>query len=172
LISCPSDNYYVVILSYTIVLFPGLDTLFIFPLICNTLGNNLHSCFPDSRYFVKRYFHGGEELSNQLVYNRTVIFWRLMASVPPIMISLFINDISLSLQLAGICGKIVSLMIPALLQRYSKEKLNGAKSLSSTFLLAENPYSSRFSDNVYTNAVLIIAFICLAICMCQVFVIM
>lgn len=154
------------------MLFPALDTLSIFPLICNTLGNNLHSCFPDSRKFVKQYFNGGEELSNKTVYRRTVIMWRLVASIPPIFISFFASDISLSLQLAGICGIIVSLMIPALLQRYSKEKLHDAKSLSPNFLLAENPYSSMFSSNFYTNTVLIISFVCLAICLCQVFVVM
>jgi amino acid permease len=148
--------------SLVIVLFPALDTLSIFPLIANTLGNNLHSCFPESRKFVKNSL-SGEGSSAGTVHRMTTIMWRLVASIPPIVISAFVTDISLSLQLAGICGIIVSLIIPSLLQRYSREKIHDM----SSFLLTENPYSTSFSDNVYTNAVLVIAIISLAICMCQ-----
>jgi phosphotransferase system glucose/maltose/N-acetylglucosamine-specific IIC component len=163
-----SDNYFVVILSFIIVIFPALDTLSIFPLICNTLGNNLHSCFPESKFIVKIFSSGGEEMNRKVLYKRTSIMWRLISSIPPIIISLFVTDLSLSLQLAGICGIIVSLIIPALLQRYSKEKLNDLKLLSPTFRLSDNPYSSRFSGSFYVNVVLLTSFFCLAICMCQV----
>lgn len=153
--------------SLVIALFPALDTLSIFPLIANTLGNSMHAAFPESRNFVRSYL--GEGATPKSVYGWTTIMWRLIAAIPPIFLSAFITNLSLSLQLAGVCGIIVSLIIPALLQRYSKQQLQCIKSISSSFLLAENPYSSIFSDNMYTSVVLAIALIVLAICLCQVF---
>ena len=135
------------IFSTAIVLFPALDTLSIFPLIANTLGNNLNSCFPNTSNVMVKYFNFllPEESSKNAIRRRKTIIWRLIASIPPIVLSAFVTDISLSLQIAGMCGIIVSLVIPALLQKYSKEKIQEIKSVSSLFLLSENPYTSRFS---------------------------
>ena len=117
----------------------------------------------------------GEITSKENLHIKTTTLWRCIAIVPPIFMSMFITDISLSVQLAGICGIIVSMVIPALLQRHSRARLQiDVKTMSSSFLLAENPYSTQYTTetngNAYTNTILIFAIIVLSVCANQVFV--
>ena len=164
------------IISFVIALFPALDAIFTFSLIASTLGNNLQISFPNSGKFVENnssFF--GEVTSKDNLYTKTTALWRCTAVIPPIFMSVFITDMSLSVQLAGICGIIVSMVIPALLQRYSRARLQvDIKTMSSSFLLAENPYSTQYTTetngNLYTNTILIFAIIVLSVSANQVFI--
>lgn len=111
------------ILSYIIVLFPALDILLLFPLAASTLGNTLQVSFPESHKFVEKLSLLGDITSNVSLGRKTSLFLRVCASVFPVFLSIFVVNISLILQLAGICGIIIALIIPALLQRYSRAKL-------------------------------------------------
>jgi hypothetical protein len=152
----------VVVLAMIVVLFPALDTLSVFPLIANTLGNNLNAAFPSMRKCIAslRCFSGSDKES---IKKTTIVFWRLVASLPPVLFSRIFTDLSLTFQLAGMCGIIVALITPALLQRYSYIRVASTK-----LTLELNPYTSYFSAKIYTEAVLLIAGVALIICVAQI----
>jgi len=110
------------LLTTIVVLFPALDTLSVYPLIANTLGNNLHASFSPLSLFARSpplpESSSAEEhqLARKEQRNRESIFFRLVAALPPIFISLFVSDLTVSLQLAGFAGIVVALVTPALLQ--------------------------------------------------------
>lgn len=54
---------------------------------------------------------------SEQVHRSTTILWRLTAAVPPIIASSLVTDLIFSLQVAGLCGIVVALVTPALLQR-------------------------------------------------------
>lgn len=168
-----------------VVMFPALDTLSVFPLIANTLGNNLNVAFPVLRRLVRAAYNcyygrvsihdglnseeRGEEavlvdkrMRSQRVKKTTAILWRLVAATPPVICSHFVTALSTTLQFAGLCGIILALIIPALLQRYSHQRV-----ASVPLSLQRNPYSSCFSDNGYTDIVLGIATVAFAISIMQ-----
>ena len=137
----------IVIGSNLVVFFPALDTLSVFPLIANTLGNNLlasvgnaSSSLPlwiDENFLsinlIARAFKVEEitpttaTKANRLYKAGRIatVFFRLVASIPPLILSLYATDLSFSLQLAGICGLYVAFFAPALLQFESKKRLRG-----------------------------------------------
>ena len=166
------------VLTMVVVLFPALDTVSVFPLIANTLGNNLTVAFPFLQKIVRRCFnygygetkhiHGSRDGTdednpmkdiksftkerNEKVKKTTAVLWRLVAATPPVICSHFITDLSTTLQFAGLCGILLALIIPALLQKYSYERIANIP-----VSLQFNPYSSHFSSKFYTDIVLGIA---------------
>jgi hypothetical protein len=191
-------------LSMLIVLFPALDTLSVFPLIANTLGNNFHAAFPKGYKHTTKYLRylphsvvqfllrsssptgtrGASSSSTPIIYSTsnsyqirqlTLRCWRLVAAFPPVIISLFITNLSLTLQVAGTCGVLVALVIPALLQYYSLLEVPDLPSLSSdkkynpnSVHFEPNPYGGHFSQFVYIYLVLVIALIALGVCVLQI----
>mmetsp|Transcript_31304 Transcript_31304/g.46273 ORF Transcript_31304/g.46273 Transcript_31304/m.46273 type:complete len:407 (+) Transcript_31304:1-1221(+) len=116
------------IFSAIVVLFPALDTLSVFPLIANTLGNNLLATA--SPWIVtmfakhlpphnKTNTRAAKKLALKRATRIATICFRLIAAVPPLVGSLWANDLSFSLQLAGVAGLYVAFIAPALLQRQS-----------------------------------------------------
>lgn len=129
--------------SSVVVMFPALDTISVFPLIANTLGNNLLAASGPA--FVKFLAHHLPAhrpcftLVRQRIYRRSsnsfhdlptqvrkdlvkraskiaTVFWRLVAAVPPLVGSLWATDLSFSLLLAGVAGIYVAFFAPSLLQ--------------------------------------------------------
>ncbi len=107
--------------SLLIVLFPAFDTVSVFPLIANTLGNNLQafvkSFVPTSKDLRRR--REGED--DDKWWNRTIL-WRLVASIPPILLSVVLRDLTTTMQLAGACGVVVALLVPGMLQVKANER--------------------------------------------------
>ena len=114
------------VLSNVVVLFPAADTLSVFPLIANTLGNNLSTSSPGMTKRIRTLLKGrgwaGEELKTHTA-KVNMIIWRLIASVPPILASVYAKDLAFSLQLAGLAGLYVAFICPALLQRASSNAI-------------------------------------------------
>ena len=128
--------------SSVVVMFPALDTISVFPLIANTLGNNLLRAsgpaflkwiahhIPTQRpswTTIRRYrprrsssFHElPPHIRRELVQRASKIattFWRLVAAIPPLIGSLWATDLSFSLLLAGVAGIYVAFFAPSLLQ--------------------------------------------------------
>jgi amino acid permease len=130
--------------SNIVVIFPALDTISVFPLVANTLGNNLLSSYGawsirkiarllvrynqwkdcsglnvDVSWSDEHYDHlNAEEKRGVLEKSTEVasILWKLLASVPPVVGSIFASDLSLSLHLAGVAGIHVAFFAPSLLQ--------------------------------------------------------
>ncbi|GMH77549.1 hypothetical protein TL16_g07447, partial [Triparma laevis f. inornata] len=122
-------------LSNIVVLFPAADTISVFPLIANTLGNNLSTSIPKLPKRIDEFLvwkqGRDEEMVNaydkkaikkkrkELAQKLNTILWRLIASIPPILASVFASDLAFSLQLAGLSGLYVAFVCPTLLQRAS-----------------------------------------------------
>mmetsp|Transcript_21152 Transcript_21152/g.35847 ORF Transcript_21152/g.35847 Transcript_21152/m.35847 type:complete len:399 (-) Transcript_21152:872-2068(-) len=140
----------VYIVSMLVVLFPALDTLSVFPLIANTLGNNLNSSFPGVNHWIKQQGWSSDSYSLRRI---TLTFWRLVAAIPPVVASVFVSDLILSLQIAGLCGIVVALVTPALLQRQNQFRVT----LIPTSLRATGPIPDYFTSKTYSNAVLAVA---------------
>jgi len=147
-------------ISMVVVLFPAMDTLSVFPLIANTLGNNLHASFPALGTYLKA---SGLFTYPGSLKKATSVAWRLIASVPPIVMSMYVSDLMFSLQVAGLCGIIVALVAPALLQRQADIRT----SLIPASIKAAGPIPSTFNHRLYSSAVLLIAFVALLISIVQ-----
>ena len=149
------------------VVFPALDTISVFPLIANTLGNNLYSaCGGES---IKKVAKGlvqvksltGGCSSGQTYHSLSVdqrkevlqeaskvllLFWRLVSAIPPLFVSLFATDLSFSLLLAGVAGVHVAFFAPALLQLQSRKSWDG-----------KTVYSGWYSSTCWCYPVLLFA---------------
>lgn len=112
------------VVSKTIVLFPVVDTLSVFPLIAITLGNNLHSAsFKFINTNILNRVYTESKLATKQATSRLNIMWRIVACVPPIIISTYMTSFSFIIQLAGCGGIIVALITPALLQKAINKSL-------------------------------------------------
>ena len=152
------------VVSKTIVLFPVLDTLSVFPLIAITLGNNLHTAsFKFINNNILKRVYTESKLASKQATSRLNIMWRVVACFPPILISSYISSFSFIIQLAGCAGIIVALITPALLQRAINKSL---EEVTRSSLLA-SPYTHPFSRERHVNTVLYIGFTGLAICIYQ-----
>lgn len=154
------SRWAVTAVAMVVVLFPALDTLSVFPLIANTLGNNLNSAFPGLSAAVK---HAGLASERGYVRRITLILWRVIAAVPPILLSVYVHDLILSLQLAGLCGIVVALVTPALLQRQCEFR----SSLIPMSLKANSPIPLEFTSKRYSVAVLVLGGLALVIAFWQ-----
>lgn len=135
------------ILSKIVVIFPALDTISVFPLIANTLGNNLYaSAGPGSIKSLAKSIVAlkvklqEKDFSTRLSYNERYaslpmqerkralelsskvasLFWRLVAAIPPLLGSMVATDLSFSFLLAGIAGIHVAFIAPSMLQLKSR----------------------------------------------------
>ncbi|GMH74718.1 hypothetical protein TrST_g4009 [Triparma strigata] len=121
-------------LSNIVVLFPAADTISVFPLIANTLGNNLSTSIPKLPKRIDEFLEwregsqaslnsydkkAGKKRRKEFAQKLNTILWRLIASIPPILASVFASDLAFSLQLAGLSGLYVAFVCPTLLQRAS-----------------------------------------------------
>lgn len=98
-----SDSWYMRGISYFIILFPVLDVLSAFPLNAITLGNNMFGAY---------YGHRIHEVEN----NRSLrIAFRLLASIPPLILGMFVRELGVITDYAGTSGFILGLTIPGLL---------------------------------------------------------
>ena len=126
-----------------VVIFPALDTISVFPLVANTLGNNLLSTYGTFSIrkiarLVVHYNHirengfSWDSLCSKSMYDSLTLhekrktleksteiaslLWKLVAALPPIIFSLMATDLSFSLQLAGIAGIHIAFVAPSFLQ--------------------------------------------------------
>jgi hypothetical protein len=165
------------LVSGIIVLFPALDTISVFPLIANTLGNNLYSAAGgDSIKKVARRlvqfksFTGGcsRQTYNSLPADERIIlleeaskilltFWRLVSAIPPLFASLFATDLSFSLLLAGVAGVHVAFFAPSLLQLQSRRSWDG-----------KTVYTGWYSSSLWCFPVLVFATFALGVVFLQI----
>ena len=115
----PTDHsIFLLYATKLVVVFPALDTLSVFPLIANTLGSNLLAvCGSSAAHFITIFTQFllslQEKVVNlipsfsssrlekkndakQFVTQRvTIVFFRLLASAPPLLLSLHMTDLSM-----------------------------------------------------------------------------
>jgi hypothetical protein len=178
-------------LSMLVVLFPAFDTLSIFPLISNTLGNNLRAFFPTPNMVdvlgmrVARCVglrggegglgediarvegrDGGEDTVGEREENMkrvSTILWRIIASLPPIVLSMVVTDLVITMQIAGVCGIVVAFVFPSLLQMEALERLKQIP-----VVLHESDYQISISRAPWApHTVLMFSAIALGVCVYQ-----
>jgi hypothetical protein len=157
--------------SNVVVMFPALDTISVFPLIANTLGNNLlaASGSPFLKWIAHRLpsAHNSSSFrdlppevrkhSVQRASKIATVFWRLVAAFPPLVASLWATDLSFSLLLAGVAGLYVAFFAPSLLQ------------LSSSRTLKEDTiFSGWYSASILAYPVLLFATFALGVMLLQI----
>lgn len=135
------------LLSSVVVIFPALDTISVFPLIANTLGNNLYASagpsfikslakwmiatkgrLKDGSFFIgpstnERYYALSiqeRQKALELSSKTSSILWRLVAAIPPLILSMVASDLSFSFLLAGVAGIHVAFLAPCMLQLKSQ----------------------------------------------------
>lgn len=150
-------------LAMIVVLFPALDTLSVFPLIAITLGNNLHAACP---WLDQLLYQGGAGAGDKATVRKmTRIFWRLVASIPPIVGSIFVHDLVVSLQVAGLCGIFVALITPALLHQQTAHRMALIPpSMQTTMPLL---FPDAFNRAVYVQLVIALGVVAMAIALGQ-----
>jgi amino acid permease len=146
------------VLSQVVVLFPALDTLSVFPLISNTLGNNLNSSAPHATRMISQFLKPRYEAAGRTAADRhkkarqiSTAMFRLIAATPPIILSVYCSDLAFSLQLAGVAGLYVAFICPSFLQLRSIEAMNRNE------LPAFNEYSGFHSGKAVCVGVLVFA---------------
>jgi amino acid permease len=176
------------LLSMVVVLFPALDTLSVFPLIANTLGNNLNSAFPFLRDRVTAHYHAQQANKGPILQTGdaevcagkvvvacshqdraairriTLTVWRLVAAVPPILASMAVTDLMFSLQIAGLCGIVVALITPALLHRHGPLRYS---LLPRSLQPIDTSLQSLYSGERLSFMVLLLAAVAISICALQ-----
>jgi hypothetical protein len=179
----PKIMFFLRTASSIVVLFPALDTISVFPLIANTLGNNLYAAAGGSsikmlarrmveyRAWLNGNFSSGycsDERYNALSIDEkkkaletaskvASIFWRLVAALPPLLGSLVATDLSFSLLLAGAAGIHVAFFAPSLLQLHSSRLSEGS-----------TIYSGWYSGTILCFPVLAFATLSLAVVLLQI----
>ncbi|OWZ14876.1 Transmembrane protein [Phytophthora megakarya] len=131
------------LLSMIVVVFPALDTLSVFPLISVTLGDNMAAVIP------KRWTRHGRKSSWKLLC-------RFGAALPPLLISMFVSDLSVTLQISGLMGIYVAFFAPALLQLQASREFP-----------TSNIYSGKFSGKAYVYGVLVFGMLALLVLLYQ-----
>ncbi len=144
---------FITCLAMTVVLFPALDTLSVFPLIAITLGNNLHAAFPQVDNWLKQ-LPVLATYDKKLLRKWTSLLWRLVAAIPPVILSVVVTNLVVSLQIAGLCGIIVALVTPALLHQQTQYRIELIPSGMKITTLA---FPDAFNNSLYVNTVLGIA---------------
>jgi hypothetical protein len=166
--------------SGIVVVFPALDTISVFPLIANTLGNNLfaaagpeHVKWLGKRIVWYQSWRAGNRSDSLEPYHQlpfddrrkvlekagriASIFWRLVSSLPPLLGSLVATDLSFSFLLAGVAGIYVAFFAPSLLQL-----------VSSTQLKDQTIYAGWYSRTAYCYTVLGVATLSLGVVIMQI----
>jgi hypothetical protein len=178
--------------SSFIVIFPALDTISVFPLIANTLGNNLfaatspsflkwiaqhlaplpysHRSLAPSRSaasFSSAYseldLDGRKSLLKRASHISTII-WRLVAAIPPLVGSIWATDLSFSLLLSGIAGLYVAFFAPSLLHISSRRRMVA----DGGGIDDRNIFSGWYSPTILTYPVIGFAFFALYMVVSQV----
>jgi len=160
--------------SSIILFFPALDTISVFPLIASTLGSNLFASkvgavdlilkfmIPESPCCGNNEIKLSKKRRGERATKIAIIFWRLVASIPPIIGSIWVKDLSLSFLFSGISGIYIAFFIPALLQRSSTIELE-----KKNCTISDTVYSGWHSNSIFPQGILMFAAVSLCIMLLQ-----
>jgi hypothetical protein len=109
-----NESSIVSLLSNYIILFPAVDVMSAFPLSAITLGNNLHA-FSTSLKPVESASHGSDRCR--------IIWFRCLATIPPVLGACFVRDLGVITKYTGITGFAIIFFYPVLLSCRSQSSL-------------------------------------------------
>lgn len=144
---------YLIIINYIVVLFPAIDIISVYPLVTTTLANSIYAAISDN-------------IINTYNSHYIIIYiTRIIASLPPIIISYYIRDLRKTVLISGLFSIIVALFIPAMLQLasqnillhvYKQQQQQSNNVNNNTRILYKSPYNWHFNHRFYCYLVLIV----------------
>jgi len=133
-----------------IVCFPALDVVSAFPLNAITLGNNLMGAAFGRRI-------------HEVEKNRWIVMtFRILASVPPIILAIIVRKLGTITDYAGTTGFIITFCFPALLYTYSRKKAS-QKGFSTDTAYSAFSSSSPFAIFLFTFGAAMFVFVSVSI---------
>ena len=108
------------LISTYVVLFPALDCLSAYPLMAIMLGNSLHVCFSGRE---KEHHEHGVSSSSQTTVKTSLLRYRLLAAIPPILGAMFVSNPGAITNYTGISGIVIGFVFPPLLSKASEQYL-------------------------------------------------
>lgn len=130
------------VLAFYILLFPALDVASAFPLNAITLGNNLIAMRDEKKPGVGA---AAAAIGSSRPGRRTVVAFRLLAAVPPIIAGFFVRELGRISEWCGTVGIVITLVFPAVLNLKSRQVLKEVFALDS----AKTYYSNELSRKRY-----------------------
>ena len=153
------------IVSFYIVLFPAFDVASVFPLCAITLGNSMHSAYISSKdsaslvncknsdedFTLLTQSSGGSSGNSSLINEgrQKLKYFRLLASVPPIICAYFMSNLGQITDFTGITGFLIAFIFPAMLSRASISRLTKLNLPTRTY------YTTRFTSTYMINLTLL-----------------
>ena len=139
-----SGNVVTIFISYVVRLYPVVSVTSAFTLYADTVGNSARAMLCPS----KSYKHGGKKCLSEAkmkVFSRWIFIWLSCLGA-----SLLV-DITVIVNVCGLLGVILVMVIPGFLQLKSKQLCE------EEFGRSETPFSWHFSNNCYVYIILVIA---------------
>ena len=151
------------IVSFYIVLFPAFDVASVFPLCAITLGNSMYSAYnsakvstslvnckhSDEDFTLLTQTSGDSAVDESRESKMKRKYFRLLASVPPIICAYFMSNLGQITDFTGITGFFIAFIFPAMLSRASISKLTKLNLPTRTY------YTTHFTSNYMINLTLL-----------------
>ena len=144
-------KWYGAVIQWLILLFPAINLMSEYPLVCCTLSSNLQQLIPH------KYRHDHNKLF--------VYISRVCACVPPLIAGAIKGDLEVIFNFTGIFGFFLLFIIPSFLQVYSKYIIR-RKWGSKTYV---TPFTTKLSSSYIATPVLIIAVVCFSFSLVEFF---
>jgi hypothetical protein len=144
------------VISTYVVLFPALDCLSAYPLMAIMLGNSLHVCFSGHKMM-------DETEENKHAFKKSLLFFRLVAAIPPIIGAIFVSNPGAITNYTGISGIIIGFVFPPLLSISSEKYLLDRHMNATTF------YSTDFTTSLRTFVLYLGIVLCLFVLSMNIF---
>jgi len=149
--------WYAVVIQLLVMLFPIFDMLSVFPLVAVSLGDNIVSMIPDHNFFCECCPTWFLSLSEKTQKKLTTITFRLIASIPPILLAAAAGTLNEIFKFTGLFSFFLCFVFPTLL--HYKSKHDSIKEWGHRAW--KTPYSLHFSSDVYVWITLIFGLIAL-----------
>ncbi len=152
----PTEGYFLTgsvpvyarVIGLFVLLFPSLDVASTFPLLAVTFGNNLMAVW---------YQDSAQALQLARVHYPTLVLFRCIASVPPIVGAYCVSNLGSVTAYTGLTGVFISITLPALLSYTSKHAIE-RRGISSDTLWTHS-YSNALNSTVAVLSVVVASYI-------------
>jgi hypothetical protein len=157
--------WHAVVIQLLVMLFPIFDMLSVFPLVAVSLGENIVSIIPDHNFFCgccPTWFLALPDTTQRKI---TSITFRLLASIPPILLAAAAGSLNEIFKFTGLFSFFLCFVFPTLLHWKSKRDcIKGSEPLKIEGWGSKawkTPYSGHFSSDIYIWITLLFGLIAL-----------
>jgi len=157
--------WYAIVIQLLVMLFPIFDMLSVFPLVAVSLAENIVSIIPRHNFFCAYCPTRFLTLSEQYQKKITAITFRLLASIPPILLAAAAGSLNEIFKFTGLFSFFLCFVFPTLLHWKSKRDcIKGSETLNIEGWGSKawkTPFSLHFSSNIYIWITLLFGLIAL-----------